>query len=287
MKLDIRFSTFNLKALFGRRWWKTTVVVLIALAVMVRLGIWQLDRLEQRRAFNARVQAQLDQPPLNLSDRILDADLEQMEYREVVVLGEYDHNAEVALRNQAWNNRFGVHLITPLRIAGSDRAILVDRGWIPFEEFEDGDWSEFAEPGLVEVRGMLRVSQNQPTIGFRSDPTPAPGSEPRKAWNILNADYIAGQVADPLLPVYIQQAPEAAWTRLPYRSLPQIELSEGPHLGYAIQWFAFALILGTGYPLFVRKQEMEIPDPARSSQASAESNQVHDLPVWKGGHDKV
>jgi surfeit locus 1 family protein len=134
---------------------------------------------------------------------------------------------------------------------------------------------------------MLRVSQNQPTIGFRSDPTPAPGSEPRKAWNILNADYIAGQVADPLLPVYIQQAPEAAWTRLPYRSLPQIELSEGPHLGYAIQWFAFALILGTGYPLFVRKQEMEIPDPARSSQASAESNQVHDLPVWKGGHDKV
>ena len=287
MKTRSKFSTFNLKPLFSRRWWKTTVVVIIALAVMIRLGIWQLDRLEQRRAFNARVQAQLDQPPLDLSGPVLDADLEQMEYREVVAFGEYDHAAEVALRNQAWNSQFGVHLVTPLRIAGSDRAVLVDRGWIPFEEFEDGDWSEFAEPGQVEVRGMLRVPQNRPTIGFRSDPTPAPGSEPRKSWNVLSADFLAGQIQYPILPVYIQQAPDPAWTRLPYRSLTQLELSEGSHLGYAIQWFAFALILGSGYPLFVRKQEMEVPNPARSSGAGAESNQVHELPAWKGGRDNV
>ncbi len=261
----LQFSIFNLPLLFARRWWKTTLLVILALGVMVRLGIWQLDRLEERRAFNSRVQAQLDQPTLELRGQALDLNLEAMEYREVHVRGEYDHSYEVALRNQAHNNQFGVHLITPLRINGNDRVILVDRGWIPFEDYENGDWREFAKPGQVDVRGMIRVSQSRPTIGFRGDPTLAPGEGPLKTWNMLNVARIAEQIPYPLLPVYIQQAPDPAWTRMPYRSLPEIELTEGPHLGYAVQWFSFALILGIGYPVYVHRRESEALNPTRSS----------------------
>jgi len=245
-------------ALFNRRWWKTTLLVFVAVLVMVRLGIWQLDRLDQRRAFNARVKAQMEQPPLELTATTLRLNLSQMEYREVIVKGEYDFNSEVALRNQVWNNLYGVHLLTPLRIDGSDRYVLVDRGWIPGEDFNSGDWSKYREEGQVTVHGVIRASQTKPDFGGRTDPTLVPGEKALKAWHLVNVERIGEQVPYPLLPIYIQQLPDSSWVGPPYRSQPEIELSEGPHLGYAIQWFTFAIILGLGYPLFVHRNERMI-----------------------------
>jgi len=111
-------SNKRLRVMLGSlRFWLTTLLVIFAVAIMVRLGIWQLDRLEQRRAFNARVQAQLAQPPLILNNETLRHKLFDMEYRTVIVQGEYDFANQVALRNQAYQNRWGVHLLTPLKLS--------------------------------------------------------------------------------------------------------------------------------------------------------------------------
>jgi surfeit locus 1 family protein len=59
--------------------------------------------------------------------------------------------------------------------------------------------------------------------------------------------------------VYVQQAPDESWSNLPNRTQPDIEITEGPHMGYAIQWFGFAALLGFGYPFFLRRQEIEHP----------------------------
>jgi surfeit locus 1 family protein len=243
--------------LFSRRWLLTTLLVVAASVVMVRLGIWQLERLEQRRAFNARVQAQIDQPTLNLNQRgaVPADDLVNMEYRKVTVVGIYDHSQEVALKNQAHDNQWGVNLLTPLKMAGTGDVILVNRGWIPAEDFTSGDWSRYTETGTVEVQGVLRRSQSRPDFGRRSDPTPAPGGERITAWNFANVEAIDQQTPYDLLPVYIQEAPDPEGPELPYRSLPALNLTEGPHMGYAIQWFAFAAILAFGYPFFMRKEE--------------------------------
>jgi surfeit locus 1 family protein len=256
--------------IFSRKWILTTLLVLVAMGVMARLGIWQLDRLEKRRAFNARVQAQIDQEPIELTGQALTADLvtslESMEYRQVVLVGEYDHESEVVLRNQAWDNQIGVHLITPLHIDGSNRSVLVNRGWIPFEDFTSGTMSQYSETGKIEVRGIIRASQTRPEIGWRKDIIPRPGEPPLEAWNMINVTGIASQVPYPLLPVYVQQAPDPAWVSLPHRSLPKLELTEGPHLGYAIQWFIFAAILGIGYPIYVRREEKFEARPVKSGE---------------------
>lgn len=243
------------KQMFSRQWILATLLVVVGLAILVRLGIWQLDRLESRRSFNARVSAQVTQPTLELQGDALNSDLTQMEYRPVTVTGVYDPSGEIALRNQYWNDQWGVHLVTPLKIAGSDQAILVDRGWIPGESYQTGDWSQYAEPGLVAVHGILRQSLSKAEMGSRSDPTPVPGTGQLKTWNFVNIPRLSEQIAEPLLPVYIQQAPAPGWERLPYRYQPELDLSEGPHLGYAIQWFVFAAILGLGYPFFIKRQE--------------------------------
>jgi surfeit locus 1 family protein len=241
--------------MFSRRWLLATILVVVGVAINIRLGIWQLDRLEQRRAFNTRVLAQIDRPVLALSGAALDEDLASMEYRKVIVTGEYDLDHQVALRNQAWGNRPGVHLLTPLRIQGSDKLILVNRGWVPIEGDDFNRWAAYPEPGVVEVQGILRASQSEPDYGQRSDPIPAEGEAPLKAWYFANVQAIARQVPYPLLPVYIQQAPDPSLQGLPYRTQPELDLSEGPHQSYALQWFSFAAILGLGYPFFIRRQE--------------------------------
>jgi surfeit locus 1 family protein len=244
-----------IKRIFSRQWLLATILVVVGVAILIRLGIWQLDRLHTRRIFNARVSAQIAQPTLELQGNALNADLTQMEYRPITVSGVYDPSGEIALRNQYWNDQWGVHLVTPLKISGSDQSILVDRGWIPGDSYQAGNWSQYAEPGQVIVHGIIRQSQSKAEMGRRSDPTPAPGDGLLKTWNFVNIPRLAGQISTPLLPVYIQQAPDASWQKLPYRYQPELDLSEGPHMGYAIQWFIFAAILGIGYPFFIKRQD--------------------------------
>ncbi|MBI4675905.1 MAG: SURF1 family protein [Chloroflexi bacterium] len=246
----------------------TTLVVLAACAVLIGLGVWQLQRLAQRRAFNARVMQQLDAPPIMLnsdltelasrSARGLEA-LSGLEYRAVVVRGEYDQSQEVVLKNQTWQEQRGVHLITPLRIAGSDHAVLVDRGWIPEAEAGTDQHGKFAEPGMIEVRGYIRQSQS-PRLAT------AAVNERQDAWFRVDTAALQAQVSFPLLPFYIQAVPELAANgrgvgatdpasaRLPYRVPLDLELTEGKHLGYALTWFVLAAALALGYVRLIWKQ---------------------------------
>ena len=242
------------RELLTPRWIITTLLVIAALMVMARLGFWQLERLEERRAFNTAVQAQLDAPALDLNQGIPTGDLPAMEYREVVARGEFDPGHEIILRNQIHDNRPGYHLLTPLRIDGTDKAVLVDRGFIPMEEAQPAERAQYARPGAVTIQGRLRQGHVPRIFGAR-DPELAPGQERLDAWNAVNLPRIQEQVPYELLPVYIQAAPdpgEAASGPIAAVDIPDI--TEGSHLGYAFQWFSFAAILAIGYPFFVRKQ---------------------------------
>jgi surfeit locus 1 family protein len=233
-------------------WVITTIIVIAGVGVLIRLGMWQLDRLEWRRAFNERVTTQMNQSLLDLNGVSETDGLYDMEYRPVVVRGEYDHHQEVLLRNHVWENRMGYRVLSPLIIENSSQAVFVDRGWIPFEEADD--LSQFEEPGIVVVEGIIRRPQTRPDFGGVPDPTLAPGETRLAAFTIVNIERLQQQVDIPLLPVYIQQAPQESRLQPPYPSLVEIEISEGPHFGYALQWFAFAALLGFGYPAFAYRQ---------------------------------
>ncbi len=241
------------KELLTLRWIGITLGVILAVGVMICLGFWQLDRLAQRRALNARVTAQINAPVLDLNNNLPIDQLSSMEYRSVTVVGVYDSSQEVILRNQVYGDQPGYAVITPLKIQGSDYSVLVERGWIPLDQATPALRAKYAEPGVVTVKGIIRLSQTQPTFAGASDPTLAPGQTHLDAWDMVNVARIQQQVSLKLLPVYIQDAPDPAWTALPYRSVIMPDLSDGPHLSYAIQWFLFAAMLGIGYPFLVRR----------------------------------
>jgi surfeit locus 1 family protein len=247
------------------RWLILTVLVAVVFAVFIRLGFWQLERLGQRRAANERMLARLLEAPLDVQAGLPDA--EAADLRRATVRGTYDYDQEFVLRNRALNEQPGVHVITPLRITGADTAILVDRGWIPYDYAGASQRSRFARPqGEVEVTGILRRSVAR--RGMSPEDAALGPDRPRlDAWHRVDIPRIQGQVPYPLLPVYLEatppgccpslpgSAPRAASAALPTlpRPDPDVQLDAGSHLYYAIQWFAFAAILAGVYAALYRQ----------------------------------
>lgn len=240
-----------LRRMFSRRWLFTTILVFLGTALCIRLGIWQLDRLEQRRAFNAQVMSMRAMPMLDLNSEDA-ASIETMEWRAVTVTGKYDFENQIAIRNQYYHDLYGYHLLTPLLSNGT--AVLVDRGWIPADgNSSPADWRKYDEPGVVTVTGQIRLGQTKPAFGGVADALPADGGQ-LWVWNNGDLEKIALQMPYPILKVYIQPNIDPADETPPIPYQPEVELTEGPHLGYAFQWFTFATILFVGYPFFLRKQ---------------------------------
>ena len=231
----------------------TSLGVALLIGLFVRLGFWQLDRLAQRRTANASLQVRLNLPELDLNAQADASSLTGMEYRSVVARGEYVFDQQVILRNQSQAGQVGAHILTPLRLDGRPDWVLVDRGWIALKDAGIDQLARFNQPGQVEVKGVIRLSQSPSGFNGLPDPTLAPGQNRLAAWNYVNLPRLIQQTGANLLPIYLQRAPETVNDRLPYGAQPRLDLSEGPHLGYAIQWFAFALILGVGYVFLLRR----------------------------------
>jgi surfeit locus 1 family protein len=252
-----------LRSFFTPRWIITTLLVVAAVVGMVRLGFWQIDRREERAAFNARLLAQIEALPLDLNQQLPVDKLYDMEYRQITARGVYDPNNEIVLRNQVYEHRPGYHVLTPLRLSGSEHSVLVDRGFIPLDEGSPEARAKYAQPGEVELRGIIKRPQNQRIFGV-PDPTLTPDQDRLDAWNAVNLIRIQQQVDYPLLPVYVQLAPAPTAAAAgevaagpPYPNVDVPEVTEGSHMGYAMQWFAFAAILGLGYPYFLRTRLKE------------------------------
>jgi len=243
---------FLLSKIFSRKWWFATLLVFASTLVLIRLGIWQLDRLEQRREFNTQFESARSQSVLDLNQSS-PGDISKMEWRTVQFIGEYDFENQVAIRNQYYGNQYGYHLLTPLLSNGT--AVMVDRGWIPAEGNSlPEDWRKYDDMGGVKVIGQIRLGQSKPALGGVADALPADGSK-LAIWNNADVTQIASQLPYPILLVYIQIDSGESDTEPPIPFQPEVELTEGPHFGYAMQWFTFATILFLGYPFFVRKQE--------------------------------
>ena len=240
-----------LPKIFNRRWWWTTLIVIAGVYVLIQLGFWQLDRLEQRRAFNRTVAERWQLEPFDVNRNEIPADLSELEYRRVQALGEFDYTHQIVLKNQTRNQAPGAIIVTPL-VLGDNRAVLVARGWVPSNLSSPEHWAEYEESADHPIVGLIQESQRLPNGN-----APTPPASPQVEWFMLNIDAIQPQMPYELLPVFILQLPEEgrSYNQLPMREEP-LTLDEGSHLSYAIQWYMFALILGVGYIFFIHSQEL-------------------------------
>lgn len=248
-----------MRKLLTRRWIITHVLFVMVVIGLVNLGFWQLRRLEQRRALNADILAGLNAPVTELTGQ--DVDPNALHYHRVTVTGAFDNDENIAIMNRPFDGRAGMRLATPLRIEGSGQAVLVDRGWIPLAESGPEQRRKYDQTGPVTIEGIAYESQPRPNRWLvPKDPAPGPGENRRDQWFRVDLDLIQQQLPYPLLPIFIKQSPqEKADPNLPPLREENIELDEGSHLSYALQWFGFAVIAVIVYGVLawqeVRKKE--------------------------------
>jgi surfeit locus 1 family protein len=203
------------------------VVAVGVAAVCVRLGLWQLDRLHERRARNVEIRATRTQPPLEAGVG-LTADVAVN--RRLHARGVYDYAHEWVWRARTFEGVPGVALVTPLRLRDG-AAVFVDRGWVPSPDAVHVDQRAYREPDTADILGL----------GFRA---------PRARGDVDPA-RLRDSLPYPVLPFVIQLLPDTGGAVRPSAGpgptrWPPSRLDNGPHLSYAIQWFSFALIVLVG-----------------------------------------
>ncbi|MEX0991768.1 MAG: SURF1 family protein [Actinomycetota bacterium] len=245
-----------LRFLLTPKWLIGTLLAIVVAVVCVRLGFWQLDRLDEKRTYNETLTARRAEPPLSLVDL---AEHEgppgELLYRRVQAQGTFDIPDEVILYGRSLDEQPGNHVLNPLapaRSVGQAGCILiVDRGWVPYE-MDTPPVEEAGVAGEVDVTGVLFPSAPADNVIRSADGRITTLSS-------VDVDEIAGQLnGAEMCPGYLwlrTQSPQQA-SGLP-RPVPLPELTDGPHLSYAIQWFVFALIAVGGWLVLIRKEFRE------------------------------
>lgn len=226
----------------------TIAFAVFALAVSagcVRLGFWQIERHTERRARNAEIMARLGEAPLPV-ERVSPPNAR---FRRAVAEGVYDFSNEFVLTSRGRNGAPGVHIITPLRVAGSDTAVLVNRGWAYTPDGMKVDLSVYREDSAAVVDGYAEE--------FSELPGPVTTPSVARAVRRLNKDSIASFLPYPVRPVVLVQQRDSGEAIAVERGTPvRVEpprLDIGPHRSYAIQWFGFALVGIAGTALVLRR----------------------------------
>ena len=238
-----------LKALFSRRWWLVTLVVIGIVVGLARLGIWQLHRRTEKILLNQQMAERWRQTPFDLNLEALPGDLTSLAYRRIQATGKFDYDHQILIKGVNHNELPGANLVTPL-VFPDQRAVLVARGWIPIDKVSPEHWSEFDEATpTVTVTGLARESQPLPGA-----PQPAAG---QKEWFRVDIDALQAQMPYQLLPAFVEMLREPARKvdALPIRAEEPPPFDDFMHLNYAVQWFIFAVIGAFGYLMLVRQQE--------------------------------
>ena len=217
----------------------------VAAAVCIRLGIWQLDRLSERRAFNARLTSRAETSPVDFGR--LPRDSGEARYRRVKITGTYDFANEVVLTSRSRNGSPGINIITPVRRPGTDTAVLVNRGWIYAPDGMTGDPARWPEP--APLAGEAYVENYQLRDGAVKSPR-AP-----RAYRWMDQRTLSQDFPYPIAPYYLVLIGEstAPPANIPPR-VPVPPLDEGSHQSYAFQWFSFAAISIIGMILYLRRK---------------------------------
>lgn len=209
-------------------------ITIVLAGVFSRLGIWQLSRLRERRAYNSTVEAARTLPPVSLDSGVVLPAAESLAFRRVTVTGRYDEAGELVLRGQSEKGVAGVRLVTPLKILGRDTVVLVQRGFVPSPDATTVDQGAWRDTGVVRVAGVVSMlPDSEPTADRRE-------LKGGTTWRRVDLGAVRRQANAPVLPILILQSPDSTLSATPRRDDPPA-LDDGPHLNYAIQWFAFAI----------------------------------------------
>lgn len=235
-----------------------TLAIIPALAVLIGLGVWQLQRLDWKEALIEiraervispvidlvpRTRVDVIRDPGNFEMRLppqagIDAiagDIAQYEYRPIRLAGQFRHPAAMHLVSRTRKGAAGEHVLTPFALVQGG-VVLVDRGWVPPRQSNNATREYDRPQGRLMLEGYIRLF----AVPGRFTPDNDPATD---TWFWLDPDAMSTAVGEEVIgSFYVQAAPVDADGVMPAGSIPEIAL-RNPHLHYALTWFGVAAAL--------------------------------------------
>jgi surfeit locus 1 family protein len=229
----------------------------VGVLLLVGLGIWQLDRLEWKRALLADLARAIssDTPAMSLTEaEAAVARDPSLDFVRVILQGTFDHSGERFLFSTRGREP-GWQVITPLETSGG-RLVLVDRGFVPDAAKDRQTRPESLLSGVVEITGLLRRRQEPGAF--------TPSNLPERNiwyWPDIPAMFASLGASTTRVPVpfLIQALPAAGQPGLPRAIPPDPASIPNNHFGYALTWFALALVLAVMTVLLARRSRQVGP----------------------------
>ena len=213
-----------------------TIVFLLILPILLRLGFWQLDRAEEKRTLIELFKQQNELGPLTINDELkFDA---KLNYRLAQVSGNYNSSKQIFIDNKIYQGKTGVHVMTPFKLKNSEYSVLVNRGWQPMV-IDRSSLPKIKTPTkTLTLNGKIKIRSKKPfTVGdqFQSN----------EGWPALiqwvNISDIEKKSGLKLLP-YIFLLDEKEQSGY-VRNWKPVVMQPEKSTSYAVQWFALALAL--------------------------------------------
>jgi surfeit locus 1 family protein len=234
-------------------------LMFLVAAACARLGMWQRARLLARRAGNVTAREARAQAPVDLATA---ADVPLAD-RRVTARGTFDHAHDMLLRGQALGGAPGVVVVTPLRNAHGDSALLVVRGFLPSNDgISVPQLDSLHEDGEQSIAGVGRALPLRTGRGQRL------ARDGRTTWKELEMEPLRRELPYPVMGILLFATPAPGQPAWPRRLEPP-PLDDGPHKSYMLQWFGFATVaVIMALIALLRRQAAEWSEPTAASTSA-------------------
>jgi cytochrome oxidase assembly protein ShyY1 len=253
--------------LLTRQWVILTLIALLLIPTMIRLGFWQKHRYEERSARNQLVTDALHAKPVPVEQLTSPghAVTRTDRYRTVTATGTFDTaRQEVVRRRTNDNDEVGYHVLTPF-VLTDGRILLVNRGWIPANGAQTAFPSIPAPPaGRTTVSGRLMMDETTSASGIKN----IKGLPPRQIM-LINSNQEAQRLGAQVLGGYIEQTGPSPKGGSP-QQLSDPGMEDAPlNYAYMIQWWLFAAAVPFGYVVLARREARERTAKAAAADGTA------------------
>jgi len=209
----------------------TTAAAIAFCALAVSLGNWQLRRAEERERAQRQLEARAAGAAVALPGRLVDP--AEWVWRRVSARGAYAEAHTILLDNRVLDGRAGYHVVTPLRLAGTELHVLVDRGWAPQGRTRADLPRIPVTEGTLTVEGIAVAPPERVfTLGEA-----APSGV---VWQHLSLARYRDRTGLAVQPIVVQQT-SAADDRL-VRRWERPDAGADKNRAYALQWYVFAVL---------------------------------------------
>ena len=211
-----------------------SILIVTTIAFLTSLGFWQLDRANEKRAIEASIQ----KANTGIVELITDENrLLEKEYYQVILKGQYQSNKQFIYDNQIVDQVSGYYVLTPFKLEGQPSTIIINRGFIPW----NGDREKLADVSIEKTKSEIKVQISKPIKRIELKSSEIGNNFPVliQAVDLVKMSELAGidfSSMVGLLDASMDDGFVRKWE--PYTG------SIEKHIGYAVQWFLMAIVLG-------------------------------------------